>query len=153
ARDESKAIRLAALLTLRRLGSPTVAQFLADSEPELVKEAARAIIDGGIEAAAPELAKLIAKPLADDKLTLRVLDAVFRSGEPEPLAEFAANEQHPEPLRVQALAFLSMWAKPPRRDRLTGLSRPLPARDAAPAAAALTQALPRLLEPKSPTLA
>src|SRR5438132_1231013 len=82
---------LAVLLALRRQSSPAVAQFLSDSDPALVKEAARAIVDGGIEAALPELAKLAAKQLDDDKLTYRVLDAAFRSGDAMGLAGYAAD--------------------------------------------------------------
>jgi quinoprotein glucose dehydrogenase len=153
AKDKSKAVRLAVLLALRRQSSPTVAQFLSDAEPALVKEAARAIVDGGIEAAMPELAKLAAKQLDDDKLTYRVLDAAYRSGDAAGLASYAADAAHPQPLRVEALSLLSMWAKPPARDRVIGLYRPLPPRDAQPAVAALAKALPNLLDPKFATVA
>jgi quinoprotein glucose dehydrogenase len=146
-------VRLAVLLALRRQSSPTVAQFLADSDPAIVKEAARAIVDGGIEAALPELAKLAAKPLNDDKLTFRVLDAAFRSGDAVGLAAYAGDPAHPQPLRVEALSLLSMWAKPPARDRVAGVYRPLPSRDPAPAAGALTKVLPTLLDPNSAAVA
>src|SRR5205809_3031477 len=44
-KDPSPAVRLAALLAMRRLGLPSVAVFLNDAEPRLVLEAARAIND------------------------------------------------------------------------------------------------------------
>jgi quinoprotein glucose dehydrogenase len=149
AKDASKAIRLAALLAMRRMGNPGVAQFLSDSDPALVKEAARAIVDGGIEASMPELAKFITKPLADDKFMLRVIDAAFRTGDAAGLADYAANSANPEPLRVEALTVLSLWAKPPARDRVAGVYRPLPARAAQPAVAALAKVLPQVFAPQS----
>jgi quinoprotein glucose dehydrogenase len=153
AKDGHKSVRLAVLLALRRQQSPAVAQFLADSDPALVKEAARAIVDGGIEEANPALAKLIANPPADARLMLRVLDAAFRAGDFASLAQFAADAQQPEFPRVEALTLLSLWAKPPARDRVTGLYRPLPPRPPEPAAGALTKLLPKLLDPKAPAVA
>jgi quinoprotein glucose dehydrogenase len=59
ARDESPAVRRAALLCMQRLPSPAIAQFLRDPDPRLVLEAARAINDAGIEPAYPDLAALL----------------------------------------------------------------------------------------------
>src|SRR5262249_46988640 len=56
ARDESPAVRLAALLALRRLESKDVASFLNDTDPRLVLEAARAINDVPINEVLPQLA-------------------------------------------------------------------------------------------------
>ncbi len=148
-RRPSKPAQLGGLLALRQLKSPLVAKFLANDDPMIVKEAARAIVDGGIEAAMPTLAKFLAKPLTDDKLTLRVLDAAFRSGDAAGLADYAANSSNPESLRVEALTLLSLWAKPPARDRVAGVYRPLPARAGRPAASALAKVLPQVLAPQS----
>lgn len=60
AKNQSFAIRRAALHCLRRLESPTVAQFLKDSDPKLVWECARAINDVPINDALPELAQMLA---------------------------------------------------------------------------------------------
>ena len=141
-------VRMAALLALRRLERPEIAQFLADENPLLVLEAARAIHDLPIDAARPQLAALLAKPTADEQLMLRVLNAAFRTGtaaSAQALAEFAAKDGASDALRTEALQLLALWPQPPARDRVTGLGRPLPARDAAPAAAALHAALPQLL--------
>lgn len=151
ATSKSRSVRLGALLALRRLGSPLVAQFLDDGDPAIVQEAARAIVDGGIEPAMRDLAKFIAKPLKDDKFMLRVVDAAFRFGDAEGLAAYAADEKHPEALRVEALTLLSLWAKPPARDRVAGVYRPLPERDEKIAAKALTKALPAVLRAMSST--
>ena len=61
ARDESPAVRRAAMLCMQRLLRPEIAQFLRDPDPRLVLEAARAINDAGIESAYPALAALVAR--------------------------------------------------------------------------------------------
>lgn len=148
-KDSSASVRLAALLTLRYQNSPAVAGFLADSNPAIVKEAARAVIDGGIDAAVPALAKLIEKPVADDKLMLRVINAAFRSGNAAAVANYAADESQPEKLRVEALNLLGTFAKPFARDRVAGVYRPIKDRDAQPAIAVLNAASAKLFGGKS----
>ena len=169
AKDESPAVRLGVCLALRRLQSPEVARFLSDSDPQIVLEAARAIYDAPIPEALPELAKLLSRSSRGNEppperagrdqslvtsaatktggFTLRrVLNAHFRLGTDEnakALATFAASDA-PEALRVEALELLALWARPPGRDPVVGLWRPLPARDGATALAALNQVLPQL---------
>lgn len=58
--DASVSVRMAVCLVLRRLEDPRIAQFLADKNPLVVIEAARAINDVPINGAMPELAKLAA---------------------------------------------------------------------------------------------
>ena len=56
----SRAVRIAAIVALRRMRHPDVARFLDDADERVVTEAARAINDdGGIEAARPALARLL----------------------------------------------------------------------------------------------
>ncbi len=147
AKDESVAVRRAALLVMRRTQSAEVAQFLSDADPALVKEAAHAINDEGILLAQPALAKLLAAASPDEQVTLRVINANYRIGNAETataLATFAAADGS-ETLRVEALHALGIWAKPPARDRVAGIFRPLPERDGKPAALALKTALAKLL--------
>ncbi len=136
-RDPSKSVRLAALLAMRRTEDIRIANFLSDSEPALVQEAARAINDVGIASGYPSLVALLAKPPDDENLTLRALNAAFRSGDAAALAKFAADTSRAEPLRVEALKLLGLYAKPPQRDRVAGVFRPLAPRDPQPATAAL----------------
>src|SRR5205085_10746794 len=110
---------------------------------------AHAINDEGIAAAYGELAKLIAKPVNDEQLMLRVINANFRSGNAATLAAYAADEAQPEKLRVEALGLLGTWAKPFARDRVVGVFRPLPDRDPKPAFTALGGVLSKLLTAKS----
>ena len=152
AKDESRSVRLATLIAMRRTESPAVAQFLTDADPYLVKEAARAICDAGIAGGYGELAKLLATPSKDEHLTVRALNAAFRAGTPagaQALADYALADAAPEGLRVEALTELGTWPQPAARDRVAGIFRPIPARDAAPATTALKAALPKLLAAKS----
>lgn len=153
--DESRAVRIGVLLTLRRLGRPEVARFLEDRDPFLVAEAARAINDAPINAALPALARFIENPpvlpgLApsaapsansnpaaqanapsfslEEAFMLRVLNANFRLGTPahaEALAKYATRADAPAALRAEAIAQLAAWPKPLARDRIVGIFRPL----------------------------
>jgi quinoprotein glucose dehydrogenase len=149
AKHDHAGVRMVALLAMRRLGRAEIGQFLTDEDPRLVMEAARAINDEGIAGAYPALAALLAQPPATgEPLLFRVLNANFRVGtaaHAEAIAAFAANAATAEPLRLEALKLLALWAQPPARDRVAGVFRPLPARAAAPAVAALRGALPALL--------
>jgi quinoprotein glucose dehydrogenase len=149
AKDSSRAVRLGALLAFRRLNSPAVAGFLADSDSYLVKEAARSICDAGIAPAYPSLAKLIEKPGVDEKLMLRVINAAFRSGNAAALVNYAADDAQAEKLRVEALNLLQTFPKPFARDRVAGVYRPLEARGAQSAIASLTSAFSKLIGSKS----
>jgi quinoprotein glucose dehydrogenase len=146
AADGSPAVRMGALLALRRLETPQLAKFLHDPDPRLVLEAARAIHDLPIEAAVPELAQLVNQPIvADaaakdrisqefdgrDALLRRVLNANFRlgtSGNARAVAHFAARSDVPEAMRIEALEMLADWAHPSVHDRVTNGLRPLSAR-------------------------
>jgi quinoprotein glucose dehydrogenase len=146
--DSSRAVRLGGLLAYRRLGDPAVAAFLADFDPDLVREAAAAIYDLPIEAALPALAAVLERaPLDDAGLVGRAMHAHFRLGQPEnaaALATFAGRSYVPASWRAEALQCLAAWESPPSRDRLTGLHRPLPARDPRPAREALVDFLAAL---------
>jgi quinoprotein glucose dehydrogenase len=145
--DESRSVRLAALLAMRRLGRPEIAQFLHDPDPQLVLEAARAINDLPIVDAQPQLAALIENTSLPDYVMIRVVNANFRVGSPQAaraLAKFAASDA-PRRWRVQALADLAGWQTPGRRDKVTNLTRPLPDRDATVARDAAAPVLGSLL--------
>ena len=171
ANNNSPSVRLGVLLALRRLGSPEVARFLNDADPQIVLEAARAINDAPIPAALPRLAALLSSsrresaPVSSaasgkdqsgltsaatelENFTLRrALNANFRLGgadNAKALVRFAANKNSSEPLRVEALEMLAEWAVPPLRDKIVGLHRPLAPRDGAVAAAALQPLLAQI---------
>jgi quinoprotein glucose dehydrogenase len=153
--DNSRAVRIAALLALRRLADAKAAAFLADPDPLIVREAAEAINDAPIPAAYPALAAFLQKPVADEPLILRALNAHFRLGAAEnatALADFAARTDGSETLRKEALSLLTLWPAPPARDRIVGVFRPLAekTRDAAVAADALAPHFGGLLAVSNP---
>ncbi|HSZ55286.1 MAG TPA: PVC-type heme-binding CxxCH protein, partial [Tepidisphaeraceae bacterium] len=147
AKDDSRSVRLAALLAMRKLGRPEIARFLHDADPQLVLEAARAINDLPIVEALPQLASLIENTSLPDYVMIRVVNANFRLGTADSarvLAKFAASDA-PRRWRVQALADLAGWQTPGRRDKVTNLTRPLPDRDPAIARDAAAPVLASLL--------
>ena len=141
----SRAVRLAAVVALRRLTDPGVARFLDDSDSLVVTEAARAINDeGGIAGALPALAALLGKAdlPTSEPLARRVLSANLRLGTAAHVARVAAYATRagvPEPLRVEAIAILGVWGAPSRLDRVDGHFLGAPRQsDAAAARAAVT---------------
>lgn len=141
-------VRLGLLLALRRQGSPEVSYFLNDVDPRLVLEAARAIHDLPIPESLPQLAQLVNRPLTDDALARRVLNANYRLGGTESaqrLAALAGQSEAAESVRLEALAMLAAWQEPDGRDRVLGMWRPLAARDPQVAQQALEPVLPQIL--------
>ncbi|MCI0640123.1 MAG: HEAT repeat domain-containing protein, partial [Gemmataceae bacterium] len=154
--DPSANVRLTALLAMRRRYLPEVAQFLRDSDPKLVLEAARAIYDSPIPDAMPQLANVLGQTATlqampadlQDPFLLRVLNAQARLGKKEnaqALAAFAASRRGSEKVRLEALEILGQWEKPSGRDRVVGLWRPIEPRDKGDAAQALRPALAGIL--------
>ena len=132
------------MVALRRQSSAQLAKFLADPEPRVVAEAARAINDLPVEAALPALAALADQwqkfahlpagpaeaPAPRDAILRRIVNANYRLGTPiaaERLSALAAA-QLPEAIRLEAISALIEWDKPDGKDHITGLWRPLPAR-------------------------
>jgi len=155
ATDQSRAVRLAAVLALRRLGHADAAKFLTDTDLFIAREAAEAINDAPIVASYPALAALVAKSISDEAIMLRAINVNFRLGTAEnaaALASYAANEAAPEALRKEALTLLALWPKPPARDRIVGIYRPLAekSRPAEIAAQALVSHLNTLLADAAP---
>lgn len=142
----SRAVRIAAVVALRRMGHPGVARFLRDRDEYIVTEAARAINDDdSIEPALPDLARVLDDPrFSSEPLLRRAINANLRLGTEEAarrVAAFAARTTAPEEMRVEALATLGVWPKPSVLDRVDGVHRGAVQRDPAIARAAL---LPRV---------
>ncbi|MDQ6631808.1 MAG: HEAT repeat domain-containing protein, partial [Verrucomicrobiota bacterium] len=147
AKDKNISVRRAALLCLRRIANPEIAQFLFDAEPQLILEAARAINDVPINPALPQLAAFLnldaqlskLKPAEQAQILRRAINANFRLGQAtnaEALFRFSQNltesgsaQKKSEAMRVEALQALSDWANPSQLDRVMGLWRPLPKRE------------------------
>ncbi len=148
-KHDSPSVRRAAVVALRRLKAAEVVDFLADSDIQVVVEAARAIHDVPLPVGLEPLAKLIHRPSDNDALMRRVLNANYRLGSADAalaLAEYATRPAAPAALRIEALQMLKHWGQPDPRDRVLVDYRPLPERPAAVAKAALAKALPLLLK-------
>jgi putative heme-binding domain-containing protein len=91
----------------------------------VVTEAARAINDdGSIRLGLPPLAALLGTGKAvGEPLVRRAISANLKVGDTASvarLAAFAKNADHPEALRVEAIAALGVWAAPSPLDRVDG---------------------------------
>jgi quinoprotein glucose dehydrogenase len=130
AQDPSRAVRLGALLALRRRVRPEIRVFLKDRE--LALEAARAIYDVPVDGAMADLGALLDDPNCPDALLPRVIEANARLGTDKAagaLSWFARRHDFPRAARAQALRALAEWDQPPGRDRIVGLWRPYPSTD------------------------
>jgi quinoprotein glucose dehydrogenase len=139
----SRAVRLAAVVALRRMRDPGVAPFLRDRDELVVTEAGRAINDdGGIEGALPALAAVLdSTTFSGEPLVRRAISANLRLGTQDAarrVAAFGARSSATDALRVDAISALGVWPKPSVLDRVDGWNLGPVQRDSAVARAALT---------------
>lgn len=154
---ESRALRIAAVVALRRMKHPGVAQFLQDKDEYIATEAARAINDDfSIEAALPDLAATLKDSrFKNEALIRRAINANLRVGGAEQLQnllDYAEQKSAPAAMRAEAIAALSTWAKPSPLDRVDGRYRGEITRDEAPVKTALQAVALQLLNEKNPDL-
>lgn len=131
----SRAVRMAAVLSLRRMVDPGIAGFLDDEDEYIVAEAARAINDDySIEAALPALGNVLQDPrFKNEALLRRAINANLRVGTAASMQNLIAYAQlasAPVEMRNEAIAALSTWAKPSVLDRVDGRYRGVIERDA-----------------------
>lgn len=124
----SEAVRIAAVVALKRLNAPESARFLSDESEYVVTNAARAINDDAlIKGALPDLAGMLdQEKFINTPLLRRAINASLYNGTAEDaqrLATFATREGISDSLRVEAIATLSVWPKPSTLDRVTGRYR------------------------------
>jgi quinoprotein glucose dehydrogenase len=132
----SPAVRMAAVITLRKLRHPGIASFLTDKDEYIVTEAARAINDDlSIEQALPALGDVLqSTSFKNEALLRRAINANLRVGSEKAmqnLIDFAAKESSPVNMRAEAVDALSTWAKPSVLDRVDGRYRGVITRDPA----------------------
>lgn len=132
----SKAVRIAAVVALRRMQNPGIANFLNDSDEFIVTEAARGINDDlSIPQALPALGNVLVKTkFTNEALVRRAINANLRVGTSEAmqnLISYANGEENPVALRAEAMDALSTWAKPSLLDRVDGRYRGPVTRDPA----------------------
>lgn len=125
----SASVRLGAVVALRRLHSPVVSGFLGDANPDVRREAVRAIHDDlGVPEALEAVAALLdsATVDGDEAILRRAISANLRQGgavQAERLMRYALDTTRPGPMRVEALSALSEWDRTPALDRVTGQVR------------------------------
>ena len=150
--DGSPALRLAAVIALRRLNSCEVARFINDPDPKVQDEVIRAIQDLDMTEmrplAAPLLDNLGARSWAPFMLR-RLIHNAYRVGTAENAARLlkvAVNSSLPQDVRKEALRLIANWETPFPADQLTGHWRPLAPRPLDTLKPALTEALPGMLK-------
>lgn len=153
-KSSSRALRIAAVVALRRMSHPGVAEFLQDQDEFVVTEAARAINDDlSIKEALPALAGLLnTTPFTNEALIRRVISANLRVGNDaalQALTVYAQNGKNPDTMRAEAVDVISVWAKPSVLDRVDGRLRGPVERNAATVAERSGAALTSLLRDKA----
>ena len=147
--NPSAAVRLGAVLAYRHLKDARIAAFLNDSYVHVAREAAEAINDAPVTGAYAALAaKVDSAPVSDTAFVSRAINAHYRVGTakdaPAP-AQYATRDAAAAGMRAEALLQLGLWGKPPARDRVVGIYRPLAARDGNAGADALTAVVPKVI--------
>jgi len=132
--DPSRAVRIAAVVALRRMKAPEIAAFLKDTDEFIVTETARAINDDlSIEGALPALGDVLTNyRFTNEALIRRAINANLRVGTDaamQNVINYAKHEGSPIAMRAEAIAALSTWAKPSVLDRVDGRYRGIVTRD------------------------
>lgn len=149
----SRALRIAAVVTLRRMSNAGIIKFLNDNDEFIVTEAARAINDDlSIKDAIGALGELLnTTAFTNEALIRRVINANLRTGTAsamQNLINYSLNEKAPATMRAEAIEALSVWAKPSVLDRVDGRYRGVIERDPALLKSKLTEHLLSLLKNK-----
>ncbi len=153
--DRRHAVRLGALLAMRRRHDAQIATFLADPATDIWAEAVRAIYDLPIADAMPALIAQFGRELpsglpekAAHLLALRLIHAAARHGDDacaQRLAAYAAGTAGTPDLRAAALKTLLTWNHPNGIDPVLGRYRPALLREKPLDTAALKDAVLRIV--------
>ncbi len=126
--NPSRALRIAAVVALRRMQAPGIRVFLKDADEFVVTETARAINDDlSITDALPDLANALNDHrFNNEALVRRAINANLRLGTDaamQNLVNYMNYESAPVAMRSEAIDALSTWAKPSVLDRVDGRFR------------------------------
>ena len=155
AKSKGAAARLGAMLALRRLDSPLLAQFLNDEDPQVVAEAARAIYDKRVMDAIPALAAsldTLPQEMMNEPTMRRAIEANIRLADEDSamrLGRLAANDEAPEQWRLLAMQELDGWAKERNREGVWGAWWPRPEQTMGHSNAAMKAYLPSITRDKN----
>ncbi len=127
-KDPSRAVRIAAVVALRRIQDPIIKLFLQDADEFVVTEAARAINDDlSITGALPDLANALnTHRFINEAFIRRSINANLRVGTAQAmqnLIDYISYENAPTAMRNEAIDALSTWASPSVLDRVDGRFR------------------------------
>jgi putative heme-binding domain-containing protein len=133
-KDKSRALRIAAVVALRRMGSSEIAIFLNDTDEFVVTETARAINDDlSIKEALPALGNILTlTKFTNEALIRRAINANLRVGNEQALQnliDYFSKENNPEKMRSESIETISTWSKPSVLDRVDGRYRGVILRD------------------------
>ncbi len=150
-KSNSRPLRIAAVVALRRMSHPGIIDFLNDPDEFVVTEAARAINDDlSIKDALPALGNLLnTTRFTNEALVRRVINANLLVGtdtEMQNLINYSQKEDAPANMRAEAIDALSVWAKPSVLDRVDGRYRGVIERDPTLLKNKTSEALIRLIK-------
>ena len=126
--DPSRAIRIAAVLALRRVSDPGIAIFLQDEDEFIVTETARAINDDfSIPDALSALGQALNREgLTDEAFVRRAINANLRIGTEQALQnviDYVSTSKGPEAMIHEAIDVIGVWSEPSVLDRVDGRYR------------------------------
>jgi len=153
----SRAVRIAAVVALRRMQHAGIKIFLQDADEFIVTEAARAINDDlSIVEALPALGSALNDyRFSNEAFVRRAINANLRVGTDEAMQNIINYIQHegsPIAMRAEAMDALSTWAKPSVLDRVDGRYRGVVTRDLTSVQTKSTEILITLLSHKESML-
>lgn len=153
----SEAVRIAAVVALRRQLSPSLEKFLNDKSEFVVTNAARAINDDAfVTPALPALAQLLDQTrYTNEPLIRRAINAnlyVGKAANAQRLIQFAQRTQGDGKLRAEAIKALGVWGETSAFDRVTGQYRGAIHNNADEARAAIKPAYTSLLTDRDPSV-
>lgn len=148
--NPSRALRIAAVVALRRMGNAGIAKFLDDPDEYVVTEAARGINDDlSVKDALAALGNLLKTTrFTGEALIRRAIGANLRTGNEEAiqnLIDYSLKEGVPSKMRAEAIDALSTWPRPSVLDRVDGRFRGNIQRDISPVKNKVADILGRLL--------
>lgn len=152
ATHHSPAVRLAAVVALRRKNDPGVANFVWDADPVVADEAIRAVCDKDMMEVRGNVADILDEISGREWtpfMLRRLVHNAFRAGgevNAVRLLKVAADASLPEAVRMEAFRLLGTWTEPFPVDQFTGHWNPLEKRPLETIRPALISAIPAMLK-------
>lgn len=153
--NPAPAVRMAAVVALRRLQSPLLEIFLKDADPKIVDETIRAIHEAPVETSRQTIAAILDGYSEGGKgrdltpmIARRLIHSAFRvggAGNAVRLVKVALSGRFEINERKEALRLLDQWTEPHPVDQSLGRWDPLEKRDVEELLPVLEKGIPMLL--------